>query len=64
MSYFALRLTGWVGHPLLKRSRSGDERLTPVDEAQEALEDIAQGWTFSSQVFASCAAARPGRSSS
>ncbi|MDE1993812.1 MAG: LysR family transcriptional regulator, partial [Rhizobiaceae bacterium] len=36
-------LEGWVGYPLFKRSRSGAERLTPVDEAQEALEDIAQG---------------------
>jgi LysR family transcriptional regulator, glycine cleavage system transcriptional activator len=36
-------LEDWVGYPLFKRSRSGAERLTAVDEAQEALEDIAQG---------------------
>jgi LysR family glycine cleavage system transcriptional activator len=36
-------LEDWVGYALLKRSRSGAERLTPVDEAQDALEDIAQG---------------------
>nr|WP_245472119.1 LysR substrate-binding domain-containing protein [Rhizobium jaguaris] len=36
-------LEDWVGYPLLKRSRSGAERLTPVDETQDALEDIAQG---------------------
>jgi LysR family transcriptional regulator, glycine cleavage system transcriptional activator len=36
-------LEDWVGHPLFKRSRSGAERLTPVDEAREALEDIALG---------------------
>jgi LysR family glycine cleavage system transcriptional activator len=36
-------LEDWVGYPLFKRSRSGKERLTPVDEAQEALDDIAQG---------------------
>ena len=36
-------LEDWVGYPLFKRSRSGAERLTPVDEAQDALEDIAQG---------------------
>ncbi|MBS0251591.1 MAG: LysR family transcriptional regulator, partial [Proteobacteria bacterium] len=33
----------WVGYPLFKRCRSGTERLAPVDEAQSALEDIAQG---------------------
>ena len=32
-----------VGYPLFKRSRSGTERLAAVDEAQVALEDIAQG---------------------
>ncbi|ALB65986.1 Glycine cleavage system transcriptional activator [Cronobacter dublinensis 1210] len=32
-----------VGHPLLHRTRSGKERLTLVDEAQEALQDISQG---------------------
>lgn len=36
-------LEDWVGYPLFRRSRSGTERLTPVDEAKEALEDIAQG---------------------
>ncbi|WP_349963303.1 LysR substrate-binding domain-containing protein [Rhizobium sp. ZPR3] len=36
-------LEDWVGYPLFKRSRSGRERLTAVDEAREALEDIAQG---------------------
>ncbi|CCM79965.1 Transcriptional regulator, LysR family [Rhizobium mesoamericanum STM3625] len=36
-------LEDWVGYPLFKRSRSGTERLTPVDEAADALEDIAQG---------------------
>ena len=33
-------LEDWVGHPLLHRTRSGKERLTLVDEAQEALQDI------------------------
>lgn len=36
-------LEDWVGYPLFKRTRSGAERLTPVEEAREALEDIAQG---------------------
>lgn len=36
-------LEDWVGYPLFRRSRSGAERLTPVDEAEEALADIAQG---------------------
>lgn len=36
-------LEDWVGHPLLHRTRSGKERLTLVDEAQEALQDITQG---------------------
>ncbi|WP_064692066.1 LysR substrate-binding domain-containing protein [Rhizobium aegyptiacum] len=36
-------LEDWVGYPLFRRSRSGAERLTPVDEAQDALDDIAQG---------------------
>ncbi|MBK0031661.1 LysR family transcriptional regulator [Erwinia sp. S43] len=36
-------LEDWVGHPLLHRSRSGKERLTLVDEAQNALQDITQG---------------------
>lgn len=33
----------WVGTPLLKRKRSGNERLTPVSEARAALEDIGTG---------------------
>jgi LysR family transcriptional regulator, glycine cleavage system transcriptional activator len=36
-------LEDWVGYPLFRRGRSGNERLTAVDEAQDALEDIAQG---------------------
>lgn len=36
-------LEDWVGHPLLHRTRSGKERLTLVDEAQEAIQDITQG---------------------
>lgn len=56
-------LEDWVGYPLFKRSRSGAGRLTPVDEAQEALEDIAQGLDLLGPDFASCAAARQGRSS-
>ncbi|GAN79599.1 LysR substrate-binding domain-containing protein [Acidocella aminolytica] len=36
-------LEDWVGYPLFRRARSGAERLTPTDEAREALEDIAQG---------------------
>ncbi|WP_343553788.1 LysR substrate-binding domain-containing protein [Pantoea sp.] len=36
-------LEEWVGHPLLNRTRSGKERLTLVDEAREALQDISQG---------------------
>lgn len=36
-------LEDWVGYPLFKRSRSGTERLAPVDEVKEALDDIAQG---------------------
>ncbi|QKK25829.1 LysR substrate-binding domain-containing protein [Rhizobium hidalgonense] len=36
-------LEDWVGYPLFRRSRSGAERLTPVDEAQDALDDIAEG---------------------
>lgn len=36
-------LEDWVGHPLLHRSRTGKERLTLVDEAQEALADITSG---------------------
>lgn len=37
-------LEDWVGHPLLHRTRSGKEPLTLVDEAQEALQDITQGF--------------------
>ncbi|MFW5388258.1 LysR substrate-binding domain-containing protein [Yersinia sp. 2544 StPb PI] len=36
-------LEGWVGHPLLHRTRTGKERLTLVDEARDALQDITQG---------------------
>jgi len=36
-------LEDWVGRPLLHRTRSGKERLTLVDEAQEALQDITLG---------------------
>lgn len=36
-------LEDWVGYPLFRRARSGAERLAPVGEAQDALEDIAQG---------------------
>jgi LysR family glycine cleavage system transcriptional activator len=36
-------LEDWVGYPLLKRTRSGAERLTPVDETRTALDEIAQG---------------------
>lgn len=36
-------LESWVGHPLLNRTRTGKERLTLVDEAQDALQDITQG---------------------
>ncbi len=36
-------LEDWVGHPLFRRTKSGAERLAPVDEAKDALEDIAQG---------------------
>lgn len=36
-------LEDWVGHPLLHRTRSGKERLTLVDEARDALQDITQG---------------------
>ena len=37
-------LEDWVGHPLLHRTRSGKERLTPVDEAG-GTQDITQGST-------------------
>ncbi|HEY1844711.1 MAG TPA: LysR substrate-binding domain-containing protein [Buttiauxella sp.] len=36
-------LEEWVGHPLLTRSRSGNERLTLINEAHDALEDITLG---------------------
>jgi LysR family transcriptional regulator, glycine cleavage system transcriptional activator len=36
-------LEDWVGYPLFRRARSGTERLSPVDEAQDALEEIGQG---------------------
>jgi len=36
-------LEDWVGYPLFHRARSGNERLTPVEEVEDALEDIAQG---------------------
>jgi LysR family glycine cleavage system transcriptional activator len=36
-------LEEWVGYPLLKRTRSGVERLTPADETRTALDEIAQG---------------------
>lgn len=36
-------LENWVGYPLFMRTRSGAERLVPVDEAREALDDISQG---------------------
>ncbi|MFM5849549.1 LysR substrate-binding domain-containing protein [Aeromonas veronii] len=36
-------LEEWVGHPLLTRSRSGKERLTLLNEAQDALDDITVG---------------------
>ncbi|WP_368543181.1 LysR substrate-binding domain-containing protein [Enterobacter soli] len=36
-------LEAWVGHPLLHRTRTGKERLTLVDEARDALQDITHG---------------------
>lgn len=36
-------LEDWVGHPLLERTRSGNERLTPTSDARSALVDIAEG---------------------
>lgn len=36
-------LEDWVGYPLFRRSRSGAERLTPVADAQDALEQIGDG---------------------
>lgn len=36
-------LEDWVGYPLFRRSRSGSERLTPIEEAADALEEIGQG---------------------
>jgi len=39
-------LEEWVGHPLLHRTRTGTERLTLVDEAEEALEHITKGLDY------------------
>lgn len=39
-------LEAWIGHPLLQRTRSGTERLTPVSEVQAALEDISSGLDY------------------
>lgn len=36
-------LGNWVGHPLFLRSRSGNERLTLINEAEEALHYITHG---------------------
>lgn len=36
-------LEDWVGYPLFRRSHSGAERLTPVEDARAALDDIATG---------------------
>lgn len=36
-------LEDWVGYPLFHRARSGVERLTPTEEARDALDDIAAG---------------------
>lgn len=36
-------LEDWVGYPLFRRTRSGSERLVPVEEVQAALEHIASG---------------------
>lgn len=36
-------LEEWVGHPLLTRSRSGNERLSLINEAHDALEEITAG---------------------
>lgn len=36
-------LEDWVGHPLLHRTHTGKERLTLVDEARDALQDITLG---------------------
>ncbi|KXV23819.1 LysR family transcriptional regulator [Gluconobacter japonicus] len=36
-------LEDWVGYPLFKRSRSGRERLTPTEDAREALSNITHG---------------------
>lgn len=33
----------WAGYPLFKRTRSGTQRLVPVDEVKVALDEIAQG---------------------
>lgn len=36
-------LEDWVGYRLFRRGRTGSARLTPVDEARDALDDIARG---------------------
>ena len=36
-------LEDWIGYPLLKRARSGHDRLTPVDEAHAAIAEISDG---------------------
>ncbi|EAW4414291.1 LysR family transcriptional regulator [Salmonella enterica] len=36
-------LENWVGHPLFLRSRSGNERLTLINEAEEVLHYITHG---------------------
>ena len=36
-------LEHWVGHSLLRRRRSGNNRLAPVSDARTALNDISQG---------------------
>jgi len=36
-------LETWAGYPLFKRTRSGTQRLIPVDEVQVAIDEIAQG---------------------
>ncbi len=36
-------LESWAGYPLFRRTRSGAQRLIPVDEVQVALEEISQG---------------------
>jgi len=36
-------LESWIGYPLFKRSRSGRERLEPLEQTRRALHDIAAG---------------------